>query len=108
MPTVFSDRCTGNTRIIGAANSESEYVLWQYDLIEPDEIYFEFDDQSNGGYNIVRECHVGRDGCHIVLREGKLVHIYWNPPGHPDLKRFVSALRELYPSPAGILEVYKP
>jgi hypothetical protein len=105
MPTAFSDQRDSNTRTIGAANGDSDYVLWQYDLSHPAEVYFEYDDQANGGYDIVRECHASRDGCHIVLRTGELVHIYWSPPGHPELKQFVSALRQLYRGTAGILDV---
>ncbi len=105
MSTVFADEWQGDIRVVVASNGESEYVLWQFDLKDPGHVYFEFDDQLNGGYNIVDECHVDECGCHIALQSDILVDIYWNPPRHSQLKAFVDALGEIYPASAGVLEV---
>ena len=44
--------------VIGYANSETrEYVMFQHVEGEP-ELHFEWDDQANGGYDIVRCVHL--------------------------------------------------
>ena len=57
------------------------YVLWQRGLTKEsgseDGVYFEYDDQINGGYNNIKELTVTSDGIHIVLVNNELAHFYF-------------------------------
>ena len=91
---------------IGASNGDADYILWQVSEEEPESVYFEHGDQVNSGYDNVSECAIDMDGCHIFLKNGTLVHFYWNPPRHPDLPILVDGLRSLYASTPHILEIH--
>ncbi len=89
---------------VGVMNDETDYMLWQYSMDEPDQIYFEYYDQINSGYNTIQECCIDNDGCHIVLNNKSMVHFYWNPPRHKDLEQFVVALYSIYQDHKDIID----
>jgi len=82
--------------IIGASNNEAEYCLWQIEKGDENNIYFEFDDQVNGGYNPIKECTIMRDGMHFVLSTDKLHHFYFNSLPLDKYRELVSALESNY------------
>jgi hypothetical protein len=88
---------------IGAANGDDDYILWQKGLDESEKIHFTYQDQINSEYNIVTECSIDNDGCHIVLKSGEVVHFYWNPPRHVGLDKFIEYLRGLYSEKEGVI-----
>ena len=96
MNTEFTNELNDGIYVVGASNGEEDYILWQQSENEPDQIHFEFNSQINSGYNILRECLIDNDGCHIVLNDGQLVHFYWHPPRHPKLEKFVEGLKKIY------------
>jgi len=96
MMTQFSISDDEGIITIGDANGDDDYILWQKSLDESEEIHFEYKNQISSGYNIVSECCIDNDGCHIVLNSGELVHFYWNPPRHSGLDKFIKCLCELY------------
>jgi hypothetical protein len=102
--TIFNKKENG-VHIVGAAEDDGDYVLWQVNSVEPDSIYFEYDDQVNSGCNHVTECLIDMDGLHAVLNDGAQIHFYWNPPRHPELPSFVAGLRTIYSATPSILEV---
>lgn len=106
METVFAFPSSEDVQLLGASNGDAEYILWQYTDERNEPVYFEWDDQANGGYDNVLECTVDMDGCHIAIRAGHIVHFYWNPPRHRDLKRFVDGLRAIYGKTTNTLEVH--
>ena len=89
--------------IIGASNGDSDYCLWQVSNDDKNSIYFEHEDQINGGYNIIVECSVMADGIHIVLANSQLYHFYFNDVSSEQYNSFVDALKVIYPD--SILEV---
>jgi hypothetical protein len=103
MKTQFTISDDAGIITVGAANGDDEYILWQKGLGELEEIHFEYDDQINSGYSIVNECSIDNDGCHIVLKSGKLVHFYWSPPRHEDLNQFIEYLLDIYKKNEGII-----
>ncbi|MBN2295375.1 MAG: hypothetical protein JXM70_23290 [Pirellulales bacterium] len=104
MRTEFVTSRQDGTLIVGASNGKDDYILWQRSEHERDHIYFEFRDQFNSGYNIVEECTIDNDGCHIVLNNGDMVHFYWQPPRHTNLEDFVSELTSLYGENASMID----
>jgi hypothetical protein len=96
MQTQFAFSHEEGVRLVGASNGDDDYLLWQQSDTDSDAVHFEYNDQTNSGYGIVRECSVDSDGCHIVLNDGKLLHFYWSPPWHKNLDRFVRELRLIY------------
>jgi hypothetical protein len=90
--------------IIALANGAEDYCLWQVED-DRDEIYFEFDDQINGGHDLVRECTLMFDGMHIVLSSGQLYHFYFDAVSVDDYRKLVAFLENIYPKNVGILDV---
>lgn len=93
--------------VVAIQDNEGSYFMWQKGLTEDvgseDGIYFEFNDQINGGHNIVKECTIDRDGIHVVFSDSKLEHFYF-PQGfnkYDDLKK---GLLKIYEGIDGILE----
>ena len=82
--------------LASASNGSDDYIIWQRPENELGEVHFEWDDQLNSGYNIVSECTIDEDGCHLALNTGVLVHFYWNPPRHKKLEEFISKLMKIY------------
>jgi len=83
------------------------YVMWQRGLTEEvgseDGIYFEYDDQKNGGYNNVQECTVTSDGIHIVLTNGQLAHFYFSK-GFNKYSELKTGLNNIYQGNKHVLE----
>ncbi len=83
------------------------YVLWQVGLTEEagskDGVYFEFDDQSNGGYNNVKECSVDTDGIHIVLSNDELAHFYF-AKGFDKFSELKLGLQKIYKGKEYVVE----
>ncbi len=98
---------SGEDRIvaIGVANGEDDYLLWQARSSNSDEIHFEWNDQSNGGYDQVRELTIMPDGMHIVLNDGQLHHFYFNGLSADKYQRLVAALGTLHEGKQDISEV---
>ncbi len=86
---------------------DNGYVLWQKGLTEEvgskDGIYFEYDDQINGGYNNVKECTVTSDGIHVVLANDQLAHFYFNK-GFNKFTELKTGLEKIYHGNLHVLE----
>ncbi len=93
--------------VVSVLGSDGSYFMWQKGLTEDvgseDGIYFEFDDQINGGHNQVKECTVTNDGIHVVLGNGKLEHFYF-PPKFDKFKELQAGLNKIYAEQGGIFE----
>ncbi|MCP4294549.1 MAG: hypothetical protein GY786_02980 [Proteobacteria bacterium] len=76
----------------GASNTESDqeyhYLfvqkLFEQDELEESEIYFEIDDQINGGYEMITNCILNRNLLEIRLNKG----CKW----YPDLEKIIVIL----------------
>ncbi|ABC31082.1 hypothetical protein HCH_04377 [Hahella chejuensis KCTC 2396] len=83
------------------------YILWQRGLTEEagseHGIYFECDDQFNGGFNCVEECLVTSDGIHVSLANGKLAHFYFIK-GFDKFVELKSGLMQIYEGHEDVLE----
>lgn len=84
---------------VSVLGSDDSYFMWQKGLAEEvgseDGIYFEFDDQINGGHNLVTECTVTNDGIHVLLTNRKLKHHYF-PPRFDKYKEMQAGLNKIY------------
>ncbi|WP_020405017.1 hypothetical protein [Hahella ganghwensis] len=84
---------------VGVSGWDGGYFMWQRGLTEEtgasDGIYFEFDDQSNGGFNIVKECTITNDGMHVLLSNRSLAHLYF-PKGFTRFKELKDSLLKMY------------
>lgn len=93
--------------VVSVLGSDGSYFMWQKGLTEDvgseDGIYFEFDDQINGGHNQVKECSVTSDGIHVVLGNGKLEHFYF-PPNFDKFKDLQVGLNKIYAEQDDIVE----
>lgn len=89
--------------------TEDGYFMWQKGLTEEvgskDGIYFEFDDQINGGFNIVKECTIDFDGMHVVLENGKLEHFHF-PKDFDKYSELKSGLLKIYEEDIKVLEFH--
>lgn len=102
----YNETVEDGVLIVGILLSESEYLLWQRDLNGEDsnKVYFEFNDQINGGYNHIAEISLMRDGVHIVKVDGTLEHFYFDI-GFSDYDKFVRGLARIYGNNPNILDV---
>jgi hypothetical protein len=93
--------------VVSVLGEDSSYFMWQKGLTEEagseDGIYFEFDDQINGGHNLVKECSVTNDGIHVVLANGDLKHFLF-PTNFNKYKELRAGLNSIYAKQRGILE----
>jgi hypothetical protein len=105
--TIFSNQWEGGVHRVGASDDSGEYVLWQVESEDQSRVYFEYDDQSNGGYDNVTQVVVMRDGIHVVLTLGKMVHYYFSMSKelNASYENFVQGLKEVYRTTPAILEV---
>lgn len=104
MQTLFTASHEDGIRLVGASNGDDGYLLWQQRDMDPKSVHFEYDNQVNSGYDTVKECTVDSDGCHIVLKDGKMLHFYWHPPRHQDLDLFVRGLVSIYGDDGAVFE----
>ena len=105
MSTEIINFIEDGNHMVGAQNDpETDYVLWQK-LEEESEIYFEYCGQQNSGYDIVQEITIDRDGIHIVVKTGELVHFYFNQCKKEDWEKMVSGLKEVYSDRPKVLEI---
>jgi hypothetical protein len=92
---------------VAVQGSDDGYVLWQMGLTEEiasdDSIYFEYDDQINGGYDKVKECTIDSDGIHIVLANDDLVHFYFTK-GFDMFAELKAGLLKIYQGKEHVLE----
>ena len=93
--------------IVGVTDLADSYFLWQRGLTEDtgseDGIHFEFDDQINGGYDIVKVCIVTTDGIHVELTDGKRVQFYF-PNGFDKFEKLEAGLSKIYSDNLSILK----
>ena len=105
MPTEFTVTEKDGKTTVGVLNPDADYLLWQVNEADPGRVYFEYNDQSNGGYDVVREATLMRDGIHIVLDSGKLIHVYFSDVTEKTYCCFVEGLQGLYRGQPEVLEV---
>jgi len=91
---------------VRASNLDSEYILWQREL-EGNDIYFEWDEQSNGNFNSTSECTIDYDGIHIVLKDKNMIHFYFNSLSKNELEGLIERLKHIYEPQPQILEIIK-
>lgn len=86
--------------------SNGGYLLWQksINIDATSEIYFEYNDQINGGYDSLREISIMRDGLHIVKSDRTLEHFYFEKP-FSDYSKFVSGVEKIYDKTPSILDI---
>jgi hypothetical protein len=93
--------------VVSLLGADGSYFMWQKGLTEEvgsnDGIYFEFNDQTNGRHNQVKECTVMNDGIHVVLSNGNLEHFYF-PPNFDRLQELQAGLNKIYAEQDGIVE----
>ena len=90
---------------IGLSDAPNDYLMWQFIPQEQGQIYFEYDDQVNGGYDIATEITVMHDGIHILLASGKLIHFYFDGFSKSKYDDLVQALQRIYHQNQSVLEV---
>ncbi len=93
--------------IVRFYNGDEDYCLWQVEKNNESKIYFEFDDQKNGGYNIVKECSIMYDGIHLVLNTNELFYFYINNLSKKDYLLAKSSMENIYSKTSSILEIIK-
>ena len=104
MQTQFAFSHYEGVKLVGASNGDADYLLWQQSDADPNAVHFEYNEQIDSGYGIIKECAVDLDGCHIILNDGRFLHFYWHPPRHKELDRFVLELRSIYSSSGDVLQ----
>ena len=100
--TEFSDEVSDGCRTVAASNGPDEYILWLCDA--DGSVYFEWDDQSNSGYDTVSKVVIDAERCHLVLGE-RVLSFNWRSIQEPELGKFASALQELYQETPQVVSV---
>jgi len=84
---------------VGVSDDEGGYIMWQRGLTEEvgsdHGVYFEFDDQINGGYNNVLNGKVTQTEVLISLDNGS-TKVFQLPKGFSQHSELESALKEVY------------
>jgi len=103
----YQEQIENDVLVVGVVDAEGSYFMWQRGLTEDvgseDGIYFEFDDQINGGHDILVECTIDRDGIHVVLANGNLEHFYF-PNDFKQLEELKSGLAKIYEGNNNVVE----
>ena len=106
MATEINGESKDGSHIVGASNGPEDYFLWQKDekFSGKDEVYFEWNDQSNGGCNLISECSINRDGIHVVLSDAQLVHFYFCDLAREQWEALREHLETMYSRNSTVLE----
>ncbi len=89
--------------IVSIMDSRGSYFMWQRGLTKEVGVYFEFNDQINGDYDIVKECKVTNDGIHVVLANGNLKHFYF-PSDFNKFNELKTGLSKIYVAESHVLQ----
>jgi hypothetical protein len=93
--------------VVSVLAADGSYFMWQKGLTEEvgsdDGIYFEFNDQINGGHNQLTECRVTNESIHVVFAGGKLEDLNF-PPSFDKHKELKASLNKIYAEQGVILE----
>ena len=96
-----------NVLSVGVEDGQGRHFIWQrglgVDTGLNDGVYFEFDDQINGGYNIARKVVVSGGGIEVTLSSGETVGIRY-PHGFANHQALNSALQQIYQGREDVLE----
>jgi hypothetical protein len=53
----------------------------------------------------VDECTITNNEIHIVLGDGRLIHLYWRGISRADIDVFSATLSKIYPPPSRVVEI---
>lgn len=84
---------------VSVFKADSNYVLWQKGLApeagSEDGVYFEYNDQINGGYNSISACSISAEGIEVSLSNGKGTYLRF-PTGFDKLSELKAGLTKIY------------
>ena len=102
----YSESVENDVLVIRLQVSDNEYLLWQLSLDDEDVagVYFEFNDQLNGGYSNVKEICLMRDGIHFVMADDRLEHFYFKKK-FDNYTQLVAGLTKIYKNSPSVLEI---
>ncbi|MDR7016524.1 hypothetical protein [Acinetobacter sp. 3657] len=102
----YSESVENRVLTVSMFLSDSEYLLWRKELDgkECSKVYFEFNNQSNGGYNHIAEISLMRDGIHLVKSDYTLEHFYFDI-SFKDYNKLVRALIQIYSHNPEVIDV---
>ncbi|QKX17756.1 hypothetical protein [Microbulbifer sp. YPW1] len=99
---VENDVCT-----VSMAGNCGRYFMWQKGLTEQtgskDGIYFEYNDQINGGYNTASHCVVESTGLRVTLVSTETIFLGF-PKNFSQLNELKAALKKVYAEREDALE----
>jgi hypothetical protein len=105
----YQEQIENDVLVVAVVDAKDSYFMWQRGLTEDvgseDGIYFEFDDQINGGHEIMKECTIDLDGMHVVLASGKMEHFYF-PPKFDKYIELKKGLLKIYEGNEHVLEFH--
>lgn len=105
MPTQIEISDEDRITVLSIVGSPNDYLMWQLDPNEQDQIYFEYNKQANGGYNIAKEITISLDGIHILLTSDQLVHFYFDGLSKSTYEKIVQVLQQIYARQKSVVEV---
>lgn len=84
---------------VGVSDEKENYFLWQRGLTKAtglnDGVYFEFNDQSTGGYNTAQKAIIKDNGVEVTLSNSEILFLLF-PRGFENQESLRQALREIY------------
>ena len=105
MNTVICNVVDNGILLVGAQNSETEYMLWQLDIDGANELHYEYNSQINGGYDQLTNVTVTPEGIHVVLNNKNICRLSFRGITKTELNKLINGLELIYERRSDILHI---
>jgi len=91
--------------MVSAFNSPTSYLFWQCDTDEESEIFFEYNDESNGSFNNIVECFVNEIGIQIVTKSEGNIEFQFSNLTSKAQARLLAGLKDIFAQNPSVLTI---
>jgi hypothetical protein len=91
--------------MVSAFNSPTSYLFWQCDTDEVSEVFFEYNDESNGGFNNITECLVNEVGIQISTKSSEKIDFQFSKLTSKGQARLLAGLKDIFAQDLSVLTI---
>jgi hypothetical protein len=104
--TLWRGRDGGSLAV--ALADHSQRLIWRAPSLPGQGVSCTCTEADSITQGVVQECLLMRDGVHVVLHNGAMMHLYFNGLSPAEYTQIILALRDVCAVTPGILEVLNP
>lgn len=91
--------------MVSAFNSPTSYLFWQCDTDEVSEVFFEYNDQANSGFDIISECFVNEVGIQVITKSGEQINFQFAALTSKGQARLLAGLKDIFSQDSSVLTI---